>query len=129
MRKQFVTPFTLAIFVLMQCVFMPSAYASMVSSDAIVQQQERAQNRQTVLSFLDHQKAENVLLANGVSKAEVGQRLNRLNDQELAKLAQQTDNLPAGQGVLGVVLAVILILILLDLLGVTNIFPAIHANS
>jgi Family of unknown function (DUF6627) len=33
--------------------------------------------------------------------------------------------LPAGQGVVGVILAIILILVLLDLLGATDVFPVI----
>lgn len=55
----------------------------------------------------------------------MGQRLDRLTDSELQQLAQKSEELPAGQGVLGVVLAIILILVILDLLGATDVFPVI----
>jgi hypothetical protein len=61
-----------------------------------------------------------------VKPQQVEQRLSRLSDAEIQRLAEKTENLPAGQDVLGFVLGVILILILLDLLGATDVFPAVN---
>ena len=52
-------------------------------------------------------------------------RLGRLSDRELNQLAQKAEQMPAGGSVVGVILAVILILVLLDLLGATDVFPVI----
>ncbi len=40
-------------------------------------------------------------------------------------MAQKAEQMPAGGSVVGVTLAVILILVLLDLLGATDVFPVI----
>jgi len=40
-------------------------------------------------------------------------------------MQQQIDSMPAGEGVLGLVIALLVIFMLLDIAGVTDIFPAI----
>src|SRR5699024_9837449 len=98
----------------------------MVTTQGMVDHQQRQVLEQKVMRLLDRDAARQVLAENGVSRELIQQRVSRLSDQELQKMAHQADSLPAGQGVLGVILAVILILVLLDLLGATNVFPAIH---
>jgi hypothetical protein len=61
----------------------------------------------------------------GVNPDEVRQRVEALSDQELNMLAQHIDDLPAGagaEGVLVVIGIVFLVLIILELVGVTNVF-------
>ena len=74
---------------------------------------------------MDHKVAAQALSEYGVNQEQVSQRLDRLTDSELQQLAQKSEELPAGQGVLGVVLAIILVLVILDLLGATDVFPVI----
>ena len=78
-----------------------------------------------VMQLMDQKVAAKALGDYGISKDQVSQRLDRLTDKELQQLAQKADELPAGQGVVGVILAIILILVLLDLLGATDVFPVI----
>ena len=77
------------------------------------------------MQVMDHKAAAQTLEKYGVDKDQISQRLDRLSHQELQQLAQKTDELPAGQSVLGAVVLILLILIVLDLLGATDIFPAI----
>ena len=114
-----------SIFLFMQLMVVPAAHAAMVGNDTVIQQQDRAAMKAQVMQLMDHQAAAQALEKNGVTKEQVSERLDRLSHQELQQLAQKSEELPAGQGVLGIVLAIILILVILDLLGATDVFPVI----
>lgn len=64
------------------------------------------------------------LEASGVRSDEVQARVNALTDDEAAQLAQQLDNLPAGgDGIVGAIVLVFVVLLLTDILGYTKVFP------
>ena len=126
MTKRLTGLITAFVLLFMQLLVVPAAQAAMVGNDAVIQQQDRAELKAKVMQVMDHKAAAQTLEKYGVDKEQVSERLDRLTDQELQQLAQKADELPAGQSVLGAVLLIILILILLDLLGATNIFPAIQ---
>lgn len=109
----------------MQLLIVPAAQAAMIGNDTVIQQQDRAAMKQQVMQLMDHKVAAQALSEYGVNEQQVSQRLDRLTDAELQQLAQKSEDLPAGQGVLGVVLAIILVLVILDLLGATDVFPVI----
>ncbi len=118
-----------SIFLFMQLMVVPAAHAAMVGNDTVIQQQDRATMKAQVMQLMDNQAAAQALEKNGVTKEQVSERLDRLSHQELQQLAQKSEELPAGQGVLGIVLAIILILVILDLLGATDVFPVIDPVS
>ena len=122
MSKRITGLLSAALLLFMQVLIVPAAQAAMIGNDTVIQQQDRAAMKAQVMELMDHKVAAKALGDYGVSKDQVSQRLDRLTDQELQQLAQKAEELPAGQGV---ILAIILILILLDLLGATNVFPAI----
>lgn len=66
------------------------------------------------------------LLAHGVSPEAAATRIAALSDQEARQLADQFASLPAGGDGLGVVVLVLLVLVFTDLLGLTDVFPAIR---
>jgi ethanolamine utilization cobalamin adenosyltransferase len=109
----------------MQVLIVPAAQAAMIGNDTVIQQQDRAAMKQQVMQLMDHKVAAQALSEYGVNQEQVSQRLDRLTHAELQQLAQKSEALPAGQGVLGVVLAIILVLVILDLLGATDVFPVI----
>lgn len=108
-----------------QLVFVPAAQAAMVSTDTLITETERAGQEAAILNALAQDRAREVLARQGVSLAQVEQRLQRLSHAEIRQLADRANSLEAGEGALEVVLVVFLILILLDLLGTTDIFPNI----
>lgn len=126
MKKQLISALTVFVLLFTQGLVMPAAQAAMVTTGAMVAQEQRADLEQKVMRLVNQEAASKVLASNGVTPDDVQQRLARLSDSELQQLANKADALPAGEGVLGVILLVILILVLLDLLGVTNVFPAIN---
>jgi hypothetical protein len=117
----FVSVFLLA----SQCLLVPAVHAAMVGTQTELARAERAEQEQQIVDTLSRDKARETLAEYGVEPEQIQQRLSRLTDAEVQKLAKRTENLPAGQDVLGFVLGVILILVLLDLLGATDVFPAV----
>lgn len=61
----------------------------------------------------------------GVEPGQASQRIAALSDAELVELDKRFQELPAGAGALEAVLIVFLLLLILDLTGVTNVFPTI----
>lgn len=115
------------LFVTVQCVFVPSIHASLIGTDQVLASESRSENRAALEQWLQREDASAALTRFGVAAEQITERLDRLTDAELAHLAEQADELPAG-GVVGAIVVIFLILILLDVLGVTNIFPAIQTN-
>ena len=126
MTKRLTGLATAFVLLFMQLMVVPAAHAAMVGNDAVIQQQDRAELKAKVMQVMDHKAAAQTLEKYGVEKEQVSQRLDRLTDQELQQLAEKADEMPAGQSVLGAVVLILVILIVLDLLGATNIFPAIQ---
>lgn len=80
-----------------------------------------------MLAFLDRDEVRERIVALGVDPTEAAARVNALSDAQVAEIADELDRLPAGQSALGAVigamLIIFLILLVTDLLGLTDIFP------
>jgi hypothetical protein len=80
--------------------------------------------RARVLTVLERSDVQAQLQANGVNPGDVKARVAAMTDDEVAPLAGQIDSLPAGgSDALTIILVAFLILLILDILGVTHIFP------
>ena len=66
------------------------------------------------------------LLAHGVSPADSRLRVNSLSDSQVVQIHQRIDEMPAGAGVVGVVVLVFIVLVITDAMGATDIFPFIR---
>lgn len=103
------------------------AKASIISTEQILDTTSSKENRQRVLAFLARQDVRDKLVSLGVEPAEAAARINALSDREINMVAAEMDNLPAGQGavgtILGVILIVFLVLLVTDMIGATNVFP------
>ena len=100
--------------------------ADMVGTNELVMQAELQMQRDDVRSFMARDDVRAAMLGYGVSADDVDVRINNLTESELLQIQNQLGQLPAGgNGAVGVVLAIILIFVLLDLLGATDIFPRI----
>ena len=65
------------------------------------------------------------MLELGVNPEQVDERINALTDAELARLSTGIQDLPAGSGVIEVLGVVFLVFLILELVGVTNVFNKI----
>tara|TARA_R110001592_G_scaffold39934_8_gene131288 strand:+ start:376 stop:702 length:327 start_codon:yes stop_codon:yes gene_type:complete len=101
------------------------AMADIVSTDQIATEQRSQDQRDAVRGFLDRADVQAQLEARGVDAADALKRVDSLTASELASLSEQIDTLPAGEGALGFVIGLIVIFMLLDIAGVTDVFPAL----
>lgn len=100
--------------------------AAMISTSDVIAKQTEQLNRAQVLELLNKQEAVDALTAMGIDPNTVEQRVNSMTADELQAFNQQVADMQAGgDSLLGVVVLVFVVLIVLDLLGTTNIFPAI----
>lgn len=97
--------------------------AAMVDSAQLLASQQTS-DQQTLEAFMARDQVRDQLVALGVSPEMLQQRLRGLTDEEARQLAQQIDELPAGAGLIEVVGIVFVVLIVLELVGVTDVFKA-----
>lgn len=101
------------------------AHAAMIGTTEIMQQDRRGADLARVQTFVERSDVQSRLEAFGVDPLIAADRIDALTDAELQELALNIDTLPAGGDGLGVVLVVLLILVLLEVLGITNLFSKI----
>jgi hypothetical protein len=106
-----------------------SARAGIIGTETILNVQADENTRARVAAFLQRQDVETALAAKGVSPAEARERVASLSDAEVIRVAEAIDRLPAGgdaAGVLGAILFVLVVLVITDIIGVTNVFPFVR---
>lgn len=101
---------------------MPAAQARVLSTEEFLGAADRVAHLQTVNAVLEQDAVKSQLIALGVDPADAAARVADLSDQELAELAAQMEDLPAGGSALALIGAVFLVLMILELTGVINIF-------
>jgi len=101
------------------------ASADVVDNQQLAMQHDLQMQRDDVRNLMASDDVRAALLGYGVSLGDVDDRINNLTAGELMQIQNQLDKLPAGQSALGVVLTLLLIFLILDIAGVTNIFPGI----
>lgn len=101
------------------------AFSGMLSTEQLVQKVNLDEQRSTVAAFLSRGDVQAQLEARGVDFTSAQQRVGNLSALELASLSAQIDELPAGQGALETILFLLVIFMLLDIAGVTDIFPGL----
>lgn len=101
------------------------AMAGLVDNEQLAMQAELQMKRDEVRSFMARDDVRAAMLDYGVNPADVDARIANMTEAELLRIQHQLDQLPAGGdgGVLGAILIVILIFVLLDVLGATDVFP------
>ena len=106
--------------------FVPmSAAAGVIGTDEYLATKQRQVHIERINQVLMRDSVHAKLTSLGVNPTQAKQRVAALTDTDLMKLDQELQNLPAGGGALELVLVVFLILLILDLTGLTDIFPSI----
>ena len=102
------------------------AMADVVGTKELTMQAQLQVQRNDVRDLIAREDVRAGLLGYGVNPADIDKRIDNLTKSELLQIQNQLGVLPAGaDGVLGVVLTLILIFVLLDVLGATDVFPRI----
>jgi hypothetical protein len=101
---------------------MHSASAAVVGTRTVMMQAERADTVARVQAAMDREAVQGQLVALGVDVAAAKARIASLSDAELQQLDGRLAELPAGAGLLEVVGIVFVVLLILELVGVINLF-------
>lgn len=102
------------------------AFADIVGTQDLTMQVELQIQRDDVRDLMAREDVRAALAQYGVSASDIDTRIDNLTQSELLMVQDQMSELPAGAGgVIGAVVGIILIFVLLDLLGATDVFPRI----
>lgn len=101
------------------------AAADVVTTEQLLAENRVQQQQAEVSSFLARDGVRQQLMAHGVDASAAMERVEALSAAELSMLHAKIDELPAGEGVLETVLFLLVIFMLLDIAGVTDIFPGL----
>lgn len=96
--------------------------AAMVGTQSAVNTDQRATRISEIRDWLAQDRVEEQLVAMGVDPATAGERIAGMTDQEVRMLHGEIEELPAGAGVIEVIGVVFVVLLILELVGVTHIF-------
>jgi hypothetical protein len=98
------------------------ANARIIGTLQAVESQSRAADLATVNAALASEQVRSQFEAMGVDPAKIDARVAALTDEELRTLAGQMQDMPAGSGALAVIGIVFLVLLILEAVGVIDIF-------
>lgn len=98
------------------------ASAAVISTQEALSAEQRAASESSVRASMARDDVRQAMLRMGVDPAQADARIASLSDAELMKVQGQLDRLPAGGDALAVVGIVFIVLLILELTGVTNIF-------
>jgi len=107
-----------------------AARAALVTTEQALEPAAAVDARARVAAFLARDDVRRQMAALGVDPLEAASRVASLSDPEVQKIAGQLDRLPAGQSaiaaVIGAAVLIFIILLITDLLGLTNVFPFVR---
>ncbi len=103
---------------------LPAAQAGLIGTETVISASQAQQQRERLQQVLNRADVKNELVARGVDPAQVQARVDSLTDQEVQGLSSTIDQLPAGgDSLLGVLVFIFIVLLITDILGLTNVFP------
>jgi hypothetical protein len=98
------------------------AAAAVIGTDRAIAMEERALQARDIRALVSRADVQAQLEALGVAPGDAIERVAALTDAELVEIGRSVKELPAGGDALAVIGAVFLVLIILELVGVINIF-------
>ena len=104
--------------------FAQAAPAGMIGTSYMLDEETRAASLSRIEVLLARNDVARQLEAFGVDRAVVIERLNGLSHAELLELEGQLDSQVAGGDIIGLIGAVFVVLLILELVGVTDIFKS-----
>lgn len=107
-----------------------AAHAALVTTEQVIEADAAESDRERVAAFLARDEVRQQMVALGVDPVEAANRVGSLSDAEVRQIAGHLDQLPAGQSaiaaVIGAALFIFLVLLITDLLGLTDVFPFVR---
>jgi len=129
MRKMFAKRFVVFNLALSLCalgVTHPQVHAGIIDTGMVLEQRDREHQVARIQSMLAEHAVHSRLVSLGVDPLLASERVARLTDAELLLLEERMDELPAGgDSLLAIIGVVFVVLLILELVGVTDIFKKI----
>jgi hypothetical protein len=100
--------------------------AALIGNDQLLGATHAEVDRGMLREALQRDSVKQQLATLGITQQQALQRVDRMTDQEVAQLNRQLADLPAGGDVWGVIVLFLIIFIITDVIGATDIFPFIH---
>jgi len=105
---------------------MSTAQAKMIGTDQVIQEQTVQADRAKVKAFMQRDDVRAEMESLGVDPDEAMSRVQTMSDQEVQRVAGRIDQMPAGEGALGAVVGavvfVFVVLLITDILCLTDVF-------
>lgn len=105
--------------------FMQAGWAGMIGTEHVIETDARAETLARLDNLLAQEAVTGQLVALGVDPADVSERLQGMTYAELQTIEGQLDSAVAGGDALAVIGIVFLVLLILELVGVTDIFKSV----
>ncbi|AMN46965.1 hypothetical protein ACG33_07615 [Steroidobacter denitrificans] len=99
--------------------------AEILGTLAGLESTRRGADLERIGNVLAREQVREQMQALGVNQAQIETRLAGLTDAELRTLAERMDNMPAGAGLFELIGVVFVVLLILELVGVIDIFKKI----
>lgn len=132
--RRMLKPMSMYLAVIMFLISAPvqSVPAAMIDTETIMDSARGREAREYLHQLLVRKDIHKSIIAQGIDPDEAWARINSLSDNEIIRIADQFDQLPAGGGLVEFLLIIILagfiVLVVLDLTGVTDVFPFIKSQ-
>jgi len=104
----------------------PAVNAAIVTTSDLVAEQQSHIDREYLLNSLDREEVQVALVRQGVDPEMAKLRVAGMTDTEVQTLNAKMDNLPAASGAVGTVVFILVVLLITDLIGVTDVYPFIN---
>ncbi len=103
------------------------AYAGLVGTKQLIDQQLLELDRETLLNVFERDEAHSLLQKHGITHKQAQDRVNAMTDQEIYVFVQKFEEQQAAGsvGIAAAVLIIVLLFIVLDLSGKTDVYKGI----
>jgi hypothetical protein len=110
------------------------ASAALVTTEQVIDKAGIEADRAVVAGYMARQEVRRQFEEMGIDPDEAASRVAGLSDAEIQQVAARIDEMPAGQASVMVVvissaLLIFLVLLVTDLLGLTDIFPFVNPDK
>ena len=119
------TAFLLSMLILASSVLSVSVHADYIDNPELFTSEQSQLDKAQLKDFFSTANAQEKLIEMGVSPELAMVRIDQLTPQEVAQFNQDVENMPAGSGVLGIIVLFAVVFIITDVIGATDIFPFI----
>jgi hypothetical protein len=106
-----------------------SARAGMIGTETIMEVRTAQDARAALIAHFEREEVEKALADHGLDAAEAKARVASLSDAEVIRAAEMMEQLPAGAGAAGVIGAIVfvgVVLLITDIVGLTNVYPFVR---